>query len=279
MAVGLLGLWAFTNLELAYALLRVEERARDVRRSLADQRRADRRADGAAGRRRATRARAATCSATTGPRRSCCSGSGGLSATAFVPPADAAPLAPLLRFGAADRARPRRRSSRSTSSTAPTCCTLERPAAAGLYSLAVKLATVVIVAVRAFQYAWPPLAYSVTDDDAGRARSTRASRPTTSLVTGIVVAGLDAARPLGRAAARRARRSRRARGAAVGRARLGALRAVPGAGRDGRARAGHDPQLPGALAGLVVNVVAAGAARAARWGSRAPASRCAAPTS
>src|SRR5205807_1094883 len=37
-------------------------------------------------------------------------------------------------------------------------------AAAGLYSLAVKLATVVFVAVRGFQYAWPPLAYSVADD-------------------------------------------------------------------------------------------------------------------
>ncbi len=38
-------------------------------------------------------------------------------------------------------------------------------AAAGLYSLAVKLAAVVVFTVRAFQYAWPPLAYSVSDDD------------------------------------------------------------------------------------------------------------------
>ena len=37
-------------------------------------------------------------------------------------------------------------------------------AAAGLYALAAKLATVVFVAVRGFQYAWPPLAYSVSDD-------------------------------------------------------------------------------------------------------------------
>ena len=36
---GVLGLWAFTNLEIAYALLRVEERRRDVPRRLADQRR------------------------------------------------------------------------------------------------------------------------------------------------------------------------------------------------------------------------------------------------
>ncbi|HEX4110320.1 MAG TPA: lipopolysaccharide biosynthesis protein [Solirubrobacteraceae bacterium] len=37
--------------------------------------------------------------------------------------------------------------------------------AAGLYGVAVQLATIVFVAVRGFQYAWPPLAYSITDDD------------------------------------------------------------------------------------------------------------------
>jgi O-antigen/teichoic acid export membrane protein len=43
------------------------------------------------------------------------------------------------------------------------------PAVAGLYSIAVKLAGAVAFIVRAFQYAWPPLAYSVTDDrEAGR---------------------------------------------------------------------------------------------------------------
>ena len=36
---------------------------------------------------------------------------------------------------------------------------------AGLYAVAVKLATVVFVAVRGFQYAWPPLAYSIESDD------------------------------------------------------------------------------------------------------------------
>jgi O-antigen/teichoic acid export membrane protein len=42
-------------------------------------------------------------------------------------------------------------------------------ALAGLYSIAVKLAGAVALIVRAFQYAWPPLAYSVTDDrEAGR---------------------------------------------------------------------------------------------------------------
>jgi O-antigen/teichoic acid export membrane protein len=38
------------------------------------------------------------------------------------------------------------------------------PALAGLYSIAVKLAGAVAFIVRAFQYAWPPLAYSVRDD-------------------------------------------------------------------------------------------------------------------
>jgi O-antigen/teichoic acid export membrane protein len=42
-------------------------------------------------------------------------------------------------------------------------------AAAGQYAVAIKLATVVLVAVRGFQYAWPPLAYSIESDrEAGR---------------------------------------------------------------------------------------------------------------
>jgi O-antigen/teichoic acid export membrane protein len=42
-------------------------------------------------------------------------------------------------------------------------------AAAGLYSLAVKIAGAVAFVVRAFQYAWPPLAYSIAKDaDASR---------------------------------------------------------------------------------------------------------------
>lgn len=43
------------------------------------------------------------------------------------------------------------------------------PRLAGLYSIAVKLAGGIAFIVRAFQYAWPPLAYSVRDDvEAGR---------------------------------------------------------------------------------------------------------------
>jgi O-antigen/teichoic acid export membrane protein len=41
-------------------------------------------------------------------------------------------------------------------------------AAAGLYSLAVKFAQAVNVLVRGFQLAWPPLAYSIDDDDEAR---------------------------------------------------------------------------------------------------------------
>lgn len=41
-------------------------------------------------------------------------------------------------------------------------------AEAGLYSIAVKFSQVVTVFVRAFQLAWPPLAYSIRDDDEAR---------------------------------------------------------------------------------------------------------------
>ncbi len=41
-------------------------------------------------------------------------------------------------------------------------------AEAGLYSLAVKLAQAVNILVRGFQLAWPPLAYSIRDDDEAR---------------------------------------------------------------------------------------------------------------
>jgi O-antigen/teichoic acid export membrane protein len=62
-------------------------------------------------------------------------------------------------------------------------------AEAGLYSIAVKLAGAVAFIVRAFQYAWPPLAYSVTDD----AQASRLYGLVTTyylLVSGWVVAGL-----------------------------------------------------------------------------------------
>ena len=62
-------------------------------------------------------------------------------------------------------------------------------AAAGEYAIAVQLATVVFVFVRGFQYAWPPLAYSIDSDaDAGRLYSTVTTYFV--LATGVVVVGV-----------------------------------------------------------------------------------------
>jgi O-antigen/teichoic acid export membrane protein len=58
--------------------------------------------------------------------------------------------------------------------------------AAGLYAVAIKLATVVFVAVRGFQYAWPPLAYSIeSDEEAARLYSLITTYY--ALATGVVV--------------------------------------------------------------------------------------------
>ncbi len=62
-------------------------------------------------------------------------------------------------------------------------------AMAGLYSIAVKLAGSVAFIVRAFQYAWPPLAYSITSD-AQAARFYGLVTTYYVLVSGWVVAGL-----------------------------------------------------------------------------------------
>jgi O-antigen/teichoic acid export membrane protein len=62
-------------------------------------------------------------------------------------------------------------------------------AAAGAYAVAVQLATVVFVVVRGFQYAWPPLAYSIESDaEAGRLYSLVSTY--FALATGIVVAAV-----------------------------------------------------------------------------------------
>ncbi|MGB0098607.1 MAG: oligosaccharide flippase family protein [Solirubrobacteraceae bacterium] len=60
---------------------------------------------------------------------------------------------------------------------------------AGLYSIAIKLAGSVAFIVRAFQYAWPPLAYSVSDD-AEAARLYGLVTTYYVLISGWVVAGL-----------------------------------------------------------------------------------------
>jgi O-antigen/teichoic acid export membrane protein len=63
------------------------------------------------------------------------------------------------------------------------------PSQAGLYSIAVKLAGGVAFIVRAFQYAWPPLAYSVTDDEEA-ARLYGLVTTYYVLISGVAVAGL-----------------------------------------------------------------------------------------
>jgi O-antigen/teichoic acid export membrane protein len=62
--------------------------------------------------------------------------------------------------------------------------------AAGQYAIAIKLATVVFVAVRGFQYAWPPLAYSIdSDEEASRLYSLVTTYY--ALATGVVVCAVE----------------------------------------------------------------------------------------
>ncbi len=154
--------------------------------------------------------------------------------------------------------------------------------AAGLYAIAVKLATVVFVAVRGFQYAWPPLAYSIEDDDRGRPPVLagddllRARHGRRRLRRG-------AARPLDGTAARGADLLRRLPGAAVAGARLGAVRAVSRVPGDRRARACDLAQLPrrrrSACSPTSGCCCCSCPTAAPASASPAQASRCAAPTS
>lgn len=168
MACGVLGLWAFTNLEMAYALLRVEERRREYLVASASN---------------VVLTVALTVTLVVGfdgGARGYVLGNYAASTAilvglwafalrgrvAFVP-RGVRSLGPMLRFGTptvpadaavfalnvVDRAYLLRADS---------------PAAAGLYAVSVKLATAVIVAVRGFQLAWPSLVYSVTDDREAR---------------------------------------------------------------------------------------------------------------
>jgi O-antigen/teichoic acid export membrane protein len=181
-----LGLWAFTNLELAYALLRVDERGREY-------------------------ATAALCNvaltvaltlwlvvARDQGALGLLLGNFGASALVLLGlwtrlrhafgPVDRTQLRAMLRFGLP---------------TVPAEVSVfalffvdrlylyreAGEAEAGLYSLSVKLAAVVIFTVRAFQLAWPPLAYSIEDDDEARGVYARITTYYV-LVTGLVVAGL-----------------------------------------------------------------------------------------
>jgi O-antigen/teichoic acid export membrane protein len=166
--ITVLGLWSFTNLEMCYALLRVDERSRTfLRASLTNV--------------------ALTISLSVYLVVVADQGARGLLAGNFIASTvvvlalmwalreriglphriPSVHLPELLRFGLptvpaevsvfalniVDRAYLYR---------------VETPGTAGLYSLAVKLTAVVIFVTRAFQYAWPPLAYSITDDAEAR---------------------------------------------------------------------------------------------------------------
>jgi O-antigen/teichoic acid export membrane protein len=188
-AFGVLGLWAFTNLEIAYALLRVEERRREYLIASVSN---------------VLLTVALTVTLVVGfdtGARGYVLGNYAASTivllalwafalrdhVAFVPRSGGATLRPLLAFG---------------SPTVPADAAVfalnvidrayilraDSPGAAGLYAVAVKLATAVIVAVRGFQLAWPPLAYSLTDEtEAGRIYALVTTAYV--LLTGLVVAG------------------------------------------------------------------------------------------
>jgi O-antigen/teichoic acid export membrane protein len=189
MSFGVLGLWAFTNLEIAYALLRVDERRRAYLTASVSN---------------VLLTVALTVTLVVGFETGArgyvlgnyaastivLAGMWALALRHRVRFALRGPraLKPLLAFGAPtvpadaavfalnviDRAYLLRAQS---------------PAAAGLYAVAVKLATVVIVAVRGFQLAWPPLAYSVRDEaEAGRLYALVTTAYV--LATGLVVAGI-----------------------------------------------------------------------------------------
>jgi O-antigen/teichoic acid export membrane protein len=186
MSFGLLGLWAFTNLEMAYALLRVEERRREYV---------------VAGIVNILLTVALTVTLVVildEGARGYVLGNYGASAVvllglwvlhrdriSFRPPQR---TVALLRFGGptvpADAAA-------FALNVVDRTYLLHAVSAdaAGRYGFAAKLSTVVIVAVRGFQSAWPPLAYSVTDE----AQAARLyARVTTAYVavTGIVVCGV-----------------------------------------------------------------------------------------
>lgn len=161
--IAVLGMWAFTNLELAYGLLRVEERLRAY----------------------ATASLANVCLTVVASvvlvvvlhkgAQGLLLGNYGVSALVLVAlwwtmrdrllarRGRPERMAVLLRFGLPTV--PAEASVYALSIVDRYYIYHDRsPTLAGLYSIAVKLAGAVAVIVRAFQYAWPPLAYSVSDD-------------------------------------------------------------------------------------------------------------------
>jgi len=164
--IAVLGLWAFTNLELTYGLLRVDERVRayavasliNVGLTIA--------------------ASVVLVVALHDGARGLLLGNYGASTVVLLAlwysmrgrlrprrrgTAAAEPMSVLLRFGLPTV--PAEASVYALSLVDRLYIYHDRsPSLAGLYSIAVKLAGSVAFIVRAFQYAWPPLAYSVSDD-------------------------------------------------------------------------------------------------------------------
>jgi O-antigen/teichoic acid export membrane protein len=187
--IAVLGLWAFTNLELAYALLRVDERIRAyVAASLIN----------------VGLTIAASVVLVVGLRdgaRGLLLGNYGASTLVLLGlwwtmrqrllphhGIGAERMGVLLRFGLPTV--PAEASVYALSIVDRYYVYHDRsPALAGLYSIAIKLAGAVAIIVRAFQYAWPPLAYSVSDDVAA-ARLYGLVTTYYVLVSGWVVAGL-----------------------------------------------------------------------------------------
>ena len=187
--ITVLGLWAFTNLELAYALLRVDERVR---------------AYAAASLINVTLTIAASLILVVGlglGPRGLLLGNYGASTLVLLGlwwtmrhrlaprrTASVERFGALLRFGLPTV--PAEASVYALSIVDRYYVYHHRGAPqAGLYSIAVKLAGAVAFIVRAFMYAWPPLAYSVSDD-AEAARLYGLVTTYYVLISGWVVAGL-----------------------------------------------------------------------------------------
>jgi O-antigen/teichoic acid export membrane protein len=186
MSFGLLGLWAFTNLEMAYALLRVEERRREYV---------------VAGVVNILLTVALTVTLVVildKGARGYVLGNYGASAVvllglwivhrdrvSFRPPRR---TVALLRFGGPTV--PADAAAFALNVVDRTYLLHAQGAdAAGRYGFAAKLSTVVIVAVRGFQAAWPPLAYSVTDEEQAARLYARVTTAYVA-VTGLVVCGV-----------------------------------------------------------------------------------------
>ena len=189
--IAVLGLWAFTNLEMAYALLRVEERLRTY-----------------------ATASLINVGLTIGASLALVVGLGQGAKGLLLGNYGASTVVLLgLWWTMRHRLRPRRHPGVETHGvlfgfglpTVPAEASVYAlsivdryyifhhgvtgPRQAGLYSIAIKLAGAVAFIVRAFQYAWPPLAYSVRDD-AEAARLYGLVTTYYLLVSGLVVAGL-----------------------------------------------------------------------------------------